>query len=305
MSTMQQLPLESPVASAPLASTRPFYWSVRRELWENRFVHVAPILVAAIVFFATTVSILTAPFRMRAGADAALAKVTTAVRAFHMAPAPIMFATFVVGLFYCLDALYGERRDRSILFWKSLPVSDRTTVLSKAAVPLVALPLIAFVLSVITQIVLTVSSTLILLGSGANPTGFLTELRFFQGLVIMIYGLGVHALWFSPVYAWFLLVSTWARRAPFLWAMLPLIVGVIIERIVFGTARVSAMVKYRLNGGMREAFTFEPGSMGNVDRLSQLEPLRFLSAPGLWSGLLFAAACLMLAIRLRRRREPI
>ena len=64
-----------------------------------------------------------------------------------MAPAPIMFATFLVGLFYCLDALYGERRDRSILFWKSLPVSDRTTVLSKASIPLVVLPLIAFALT--------------------------------------------------------------------------------------------------------------------------------------------------------------
>ena len=63
------------------------------------------------------------------------------VRPFSMAPAPIMLATFLVGLFYSLDALYGERRDRSILFWKSLPVSDRTTVLSKASIPLVVLPL--------------------------------------------------------------------------------------------------------------------------------------------------------------------
>ena len=59
-----------------------------------------------------------------------------------MAPAPIMFATFLVGIFYCLDALHGERRDRSILFWKSLPVSDLTTVLSKASIPFAVLPLI-------------------------------------------------------------------------------------------------------------------------------------------------------------------
>ena len=62
-----------------------------------------------------------------------------------------MGTTFIVGIFYCLDALYGERRDRSILFWKSLPVSDLTTVLSKASIPLVVLPLLAFAITVVTQ----------------------------------------------------------------------------------------------------------------------------------------------------------
>ncbi len=56
----------------------------------------------------------------------------------------IMATAFIVGVFYCLDALHGERRDRSILFWKSLPVSDLTTVLSKASIPLVVLPLLSF-----------------------------------------------------------------------------------------------------------------------------------------------------------------
>ena len=61
-------------------------------------------------------------------------------------------------MFYCLDALYGERRDRSILFWKSLPVSDLTTVLSKASIPIVVLPLLTFAVTVATQLIMLLSA---------------------------------------------------------------------------------------------------------------------------------------------------
>ena len=79
----------------------------------------------------------------------------------------IMVTTFIVGVFYCLDALYGERRDRSILFWKSLPVSDLTTVLSKASIPLVILPLLTFAITVATQWIMLLLSTAVLAGRAA------------------------------------------------------------------------------------------------------------------------------------------
>ena len=75
----------------------------------------------------------------------------------------IMFTAFIVGVFYCLDALHGERRDRSILFWKSLPVSDLTTVLSKAIIPLVVLPLLTFAIIIATQLIMLLMSTAVLL----------------------------------------------------------------------------------------------------------------------------------------------
>jgi ABC-2 type transport system permease protein len=217
-----------------------------------------------------------------------------------------MFTTFLVGMFYSLDALYGERRDRSILFWKSLPVSDRTTVLSKAVIPLVVLPLIALALCVITQLALLLLSTMVLLGNGMSPATLWGEFGFFEGLLIMIYGLTVHALWFAPIYGWLLLVSAWARRTPILWAVLPLLAVSALERIVFDTWTFMYMLQYRLMGAMKEAFDFKPkGAVGDVERLSQLHPARFLSAPGLWVGLAFTAACLAAAVRLRRNREPI
>jgi len=224
---------------------------------------------------------------------------------FTLAPAPIMLATFIVGFFYCLDALYGERRDRSILFWKSLPVSDRTTVLAKAGIPLVVLPLIAYALSVAAQIALLVLGTMALLGSGQNPATWWGEIRFFQGLLIMFYGLTVHALWFAPVYGWLLLISAWARRSPILWAVLPPLAVAAVERIVFNTSSFVRMLGYRVTGAMVEAFALRPKGGGNIDRLSQLDPGKFLSAPGLWVGLVLAALFLVAAVRLRRNREPI
>ena len=277
------------------------YWSVRRELWENRSIYLAPLIVAAVVLFSTFIITLGLPSRVRdAGGDAAKQRAAIA-RPFKVAPAPIMLTTFIVGFFYCLDALYGERRDRSILFWKSLPVSDRTTVLSKASIPLIVLPGIALVLSVIVQLALLFLGTMIFIGNGMSPARLWGAVRFVPNVLIMIYGLTVHVLWFAPIYALLLLISAWARRAPVLWFAVPLLIIGAVERIVFSASHVS-MLQYRLAGAMSAAFD---NPDGHYDRLSQLSPLRFMTTPGLWFGLLLAAVFLLLAVRLRRNREPI
>jgi ABC-2 type transport system permease protein len=288
-----------------MTETRPMYWSVRRELWENRFLYIAPLLVTGVVLFGSFISItITLATTMRSLPTLDPAKQHAVVaQPFSVAPAPIMLATFLVAFFYCLDALYGERRDRSILFWKSLPVSDLTTVLSKASIPFVVLPLIAFALSVATQVILLIASTPVLLGSGVNPVPLWAEIRFFQGLLIMLYGLSVHVLWWAPIYGWLMLVSAWARRAPFLWALLPLLGVSAVETAAFSTGHFMAFLQYRLMGAMTEAFA--RGTKGDINRLTDLEPARFLTRPGLWLGLAFAAVCLAAAVRLRRYREPI
>ena len=294
-----------PAAPATLAVTRPMVWSVRREIWENRSVYLAPLAVAAVVLFSCLAATMTMPRKMRT-LDAAK-QYSAVVTPISMSPAPIMLATIIVGVFYCLDALYGDRRDRSILFFKSLPVSDRTTVLSKAAVPFVVLPAIAYVLGMAVQLVVLVATMLALVGRGVSPA-ILGQFAFFQGLVIAFYGLAVHALWYAPIYGWLLLVSAWAKRAPVLWALLPLLAISAVERIAFGSWHFMTMLQYRVGGAMQEAFRFTekpPGEAGDIDRLSQLDPLNFFSRPGLWAGLLFAAAFLALAVRLRQQREPI
>jgi ABC-2 type transport system permease protein len=263
-------------------------WSIRRELWENRSTYIAPLLVTAFVFFGSWLSVIS-----RAS------KQVLAMKPFQMAPAPIMMIAFVVGAFYSIDALYGERRDRSILFWKSMPVSDTTTVLSKAAVPMVVLPAVAYVLSAATLLGLVILSLPALIANGLSLARFWSELHLFEELAVMAYGLTVHSLWFAPLYAWLILISAWARRVPILWAVVPPLAAVALERITSGTA-VRSLLGYRFAGAMREGFILARD--GHVDEVT---PLRFLTAPGLWLGLIAAATFLALAVRLRRYREPI
>jgi ABC-2 type transport system permease protein len=285
------------------------YWSIRRELWENRSIYIVPLVVAAFVLFGSLFSLIGLPRKMKSlPAYDAATQHAMVVRPISLAPAPIMLMTFLVGIFYALDALYGERRDRSILFWKSLPVSDRTTVLSKASIPLVVLPLIGLLLGMFAQYFLLILSNITLLTHGISPAALWGEFRFIQEPLVMIYGMTVHTLWFAPIYCWLLLISAWAKRAPLLWAAVPPLIIGMLERMVFNTTYFGSLLRYRTIGAMTEAFVETPkGSPahGILDQLSQLDPARFLTAPGLWVGLMFAAACLAAAIRLRRNREPI
>lgn len=304
--TVREFPVDSRGSEpAAMSATRLLYWSVRRELWENRSIYIAPLVVAAVVLFGSSISLIGLARRMQAlptldGAE----QHAVVVEPFTTAPAPIMLATLLVGIFYALDALYGERRDRSLLFWKSLPVSDLTTVLSKASIPLVVLPLVGFVLSLATLVTLLVVATAVLPANGVSPARLWAEIRVFQQPVVMLYGLAVHALWFAPIYCWLLLVSAWARRTPVLWAGLPLLAVAALEKLAFGT---SHFAKYRVTGAMVEGFAVDPvqQTIDQLAQLAQLAPLRFASAPGLWIGLAFAAAFLAAATRLRRNREPI
>ena len=289
---MTDFPAESQPVTPTASETQPFYWTVRRELWENRFVYIAPLMVAGFVLFASFISVV-----MMAKKGGAVHK------PFSMAPAPIMLATFLIGFFYCLDALYGERRDRSILFWKSLPISDRMIVLAKVAIPMAVLPAIAWALSVITQVLMLFMSAPFLAAFRVDLGAFFDEFRFFEGLLVMIYGLVVHTLWFAPIYGYLLLTSAWARRAPFLWAVLPPLAIGALERILFNSTLFIHVIGYRFAGAMREAFSIK--SHSEDIRVWELSPGRFLTAPGLWVGLAFAAICIAAAVRLRRFREPI
>ncbi len=217
----------------------------------------------------------------------------------------MIFTAFIVGVFYCLDALHGERRDRSILFWKSLPVSDLTTVLSKATIPLVVLPLIAFAIVVCVQLIMVLETGVVLIFHGMSPGTTWAHVPMFQNWLVLLYGLIAIALWHAPIYGWLLLVSGWARRATFLWAVLPLLAIGIFEKITFNTSHFAALVKDRLLGFAPNAFAFKMHRSVAIDSLVQLTPEKYLSTPGLWVGLVFAAAFIAAAVRLRRYRGPI
>src|SRR5436189_2490304 len=239
------------------SSTQPFYWSVRRELWENRSIYVAPLIVAVVVLFGFLVSTVGMPQRRQAVLLLDPAHQRAAIEApYDVAAMTLILTAFIVGVFYCLDALHSERRDRSVLFWKSLPVSDLTTVLSKASVPFVILPLIIFGTVVLVQFLMLLWSSAILLPSGLAATTW-TRFNLFQQSMILLYSLIVIVLWHAPIYGWALLVSGIARRATFLWAVLPPLAIAIFEKITFNTSYFWDLLKNRLLGAGDTAFTFQ------------------------------------------------
>jgi len=283
-------------------SVRPFYWSVWREVWENRSIYIAPLIVAMVVLFGFLVSTIGLPERRQAVLLLDPAKARAAIEApYNMAAIMLILTAFIVGVFYCLDALYGERRDRSILFWKSLPVSDLTTLLSKATIPLIILPLVTFAIVIATQLVMLLWTSVLLISHGMSPASTWTYFPLFQNSFILLYGLAAIALWHAPIYGWTLLISGWARRATFLWAAVPFLAVAFFEKITFGTSHFALMLRDRLIGFAPNAFAFGVHSVG----CPQLTPGTYLSAPGLWLGLIFAAVFLAAAVRLRRYRGPL
>jgi ABC-2 type transport system permease protein len=276
--------------------------SVWRELWENHSIYIAPAIVAAIIVFGSFVGSFHLPGRRQNALLLDPARRQAAIELpYDIAAMMLIFTAFIIGVFYCLDALHGERRERSILFWKSLPVSDRTTVLSKATIPLVVLPLVTFAITVVTQFIMLLISTAALLPSGLAGTT-LANFNLIQQSAVLLYGLIVIALWHAPIYGWALLVSGWVRRATFLWAVLPLLGIAFFEKITFNTSHFASMLGNRLMGFAPEAFDFQPHHGVAIDSLT---PGRYLSTPDLWIGLAFAAAFVFAAVRLRRYRGPL
>src|SRR5258706_12727178 len=122
---------------------------------------------------------------------------------YELAAALIMGTGLIVGVIYTLDALYGERRDRSVLFWKSLPVSDLITVLSKLAIPIVILPLLSFAITLATQFIMLLLGSIVLLGSGVNIPALWAKGRFVRvSLGLLYHLLTVPGLCDAPLYAW-------------------------------------------------------------------------------------------------------
>ena len=309
MNIQSQAVPESPLgtqsfAAPEIPAVQRFYWSVRRELWENRLIYIAPLAAAVLFLFGYLINMMVVRHRLHGAwpTDSAQQHNLLAVP-YEVAAAMIMVTAFILGIFYSLDALYGERRDRSILFWKSLPVSDVTTVVAKLIVPMAILPLLSFVISVATQFVALMLSSVVLLGSGVSFATLWTHSSFSHVSLVMLYHiLTVHGLWYAPFYGWLLLVSAWAPRAPFIWAFLPPVVIYGVEKVTFNTSYFLSMMQHRLIGPQHSPL---PPGTTVMGEMAALTPLEFLSTPGLWTGLAIAAVFLAGAARLRRARGPI
>jgi ABC-2 type transport system permease protein len=306
--------------AAPTHETRPFYWSVRRELWENRSLFIAPLVPAGLALLVLIYRAIASP-----GDVQALAALPSNVQgqALTIAYGAIAWAISVVMhitvFFYLLDALQGERKDRSVLFWKSMPVSDTTTVLSKLFTALIVSGAIVAVIAIAAQLGVLLFSGIALMIGGANPLPAWGKSQFFQVTFAVTYWQIAIALWYAPLAAWLLLVSAWAKRVTILWAVFTPIALAVFERVAIGTRYVQDMISYRLDDPVLRGFAasgargaeFTIGregvrTHGIPERLLEtIDPVAFLSNPWLWVGLVVAAGFTAAAIWMRRYREPI
>ena len=299
---------------------RPFYWSLRRELWEHRSLYLAPCVVALLLLLAVLIAAFKLPDSMVSFDTFAPQRQLEILSAPYAVIALVLILTsMIVALFYCLDALYGERRDRSALFWKSLPVSDWTTVLAKLAIPMLVVPMFLFVLITATQLVVLIGNVLLWSVRGLSVSNLLLQLPLLDMPLGVAHFLITLAIWYAPVYAWLLLVSAWAERSPVVWAIVPVVAVVAFERLMLGTSHVMGWLRDRLFGSFDAAFTARETMAEVVERLQQPgtdaasaigsgsdhtpDVLRFVSNPDVWMGLVFAAALIAGTVWLRRRQE--
>ncbi|MEJ2602117.1 MAG: hypothetical protein P8172_02285 [Gammaproteobacteria bacterium] len=303
---------------------RRMYVLVQRELWEHRALYLTPLVISLVVLLGVLVALVVGGARgvgfdtlvrgMQMGGELGS---MAGVGALVGAPATL----FVVGLaflvfFYSIDALYAERKDRSILFWKSLPLTDTEVVISKVVTAAFVAPVITFGFLAATQIlILTMSSIAVWLGGGSASELVWSPTPVLQIWTLSVYWLLASALWFLPFIAWALFCSAFAKKNVFLWTVLPFVVLPLLERLVFDTGYFARAVYGRLghlpwvraefgNDGVRITVDDLPaGLAGEVDLLSVLDPGRFLATPGLWGGLAVAAALIAGAIYFRRYRD--
>jgi len=333
------------MSTAKLTPTDSMKWLLKREFWEHKgSMFWAPVVVAGLI-----VALLGAglsyglaqhglPMHMEMNGrsidrDALATAMPAELRdtAAHVASgmylasaAPLLPLLAVVVFFYCLGALYDERRDRSILFWKSLPVSDGMTVLSKVITAAVVAPVLTIGIATVSSLALLFIAGAALSISGVNLFGaVLTSPDLYLSPLRLLALLPVYAVWALPTLGWLLLVSSWARTKPFLWAIGVPVVTVIACASINGILhKVAGMelvilpyVKYVvsaiLTGVVPGAwFASHPGLLHGIDPrqgvvLGELVSASYASLlqADAWIGAALGAAMLFGAVRLRRWRD--
>ncbi len=313
-------------------------WLVRREFWENKGMFFwAPIVVSALLILGLgggmiygvsnghvrldgeTATLAQAIGNVTSEQRAEFASVLATTYMSVSAPLIIMFA--FVAFFYCLGALYEERRDRSILFWKSLPVSDAQTVLSKLATTLVVAPAIFIASATVMAGTLMLILCTSLLALGHNIFGLvLGNSAVYSSPFLILSLLPIYILWALPTAGWLMMVSSWARSKVFLWAVgVPLAVMVATKwatslySLGWNIDWFNKYVVLRTLGGLLpgnwllfenisiEAFKNQNGSLDLPTLVSQ--SYMTLSGPSVWIGAAAGVAMIFVAMRMRRWKD--
>jgi ABC-2 type transport system permease protein len=215
---------------------------IKREFWENKGafrttpiaiggIYIVGLLMAVIttVYFDNEFHTLKDAIRFIAEQDTDLRSKILYEGALSSASLFTLALGFVV-FFYLLGSLYDDRKDRSILFWKSLPASDTMTIASKLLSAMVVAPLIFWLVFVATMIVLSIIASVIVLMVGENPwTLFLGVSNPIKAWGLILASYLTHSIWALPLYGWLMLVSSFAPRIPLLFAVMPPVVFAVLQ----------------------------------------------------------------------------
>ena len=290
---------------------------IRREVWEHRSLWIAPLALAGVILVITAfgglhytggddfslgyrdegvrheLSRLKPPEDVRQGIIAGVFSMLTAVQ--------LMILGIVV-FFYLLDALLAERRDRSILFWKSLPISDAEVVTSKALTGLVVAPLFVLAVSAVVQ-VLVAGIAAIRLGSlPFVPWDTLVWLKVQAvtlGFAVMV------VLWYLPLAGYLMVVSVWARKNAFLWAVLPWVAILIIEGLIMNSGHFALFLGDRF-GGFAKIMAFDgPKDLDPTNLVGGAYQYigRVFADMEIWVGAVVGVVLIGIATRIRRYRD--
>jgi ABC-2 type transport system permease protein len=290
---------------------KPLQIQIQREFWEHRALWIVPLIIAAVMLAAVAI-FGHIQFDFSAAAthyDGPVPPPLVELVVLGWATPFYLAATIQASLYY-LDCLYAERRDRSILFWRSMPVSDARTVLVKLVVGLVLVPLGAFVIAAATS--LAGSALLVLRNhdvvvNGQSVVALWSTLAWLRMQLIVLYGLIAAMLWYAPLAAYLMLASVWARRSPIAWAVVPPVLLMLMEHMLLGTNYSGRLFGGGFDQLLHSAYhldehqTFDGADVQNLRFSMQLlSPLALLGSARLWGGLVAAAAMIVLTIRLRR-----
>ena len=312
---------------------------IRREFWEHRSLWIAPLIwvgiIVVMVLWGVFVSlsheeasrVLDAQTveEIRDMSEADREKMRHAIalpeagKQTAFAFSYLAIAWFISGFvsivvfFYLIDCLYQERRDRSILFWKSMPVSDTQVVLSKLAVALGVVPIGVLLLAAVTQLFLFI--VLWLRFHGTVIGEIMPDWSFVSWFRAQLIALGVMAggvMWYAPIAGYLLLVSVWARRNVFLWAVLPPVSLIALEGFFFQGTHVVEFIGRRFSGYITEMNLDSNSFKDQVDHeqmpsiddvFSALDLSGMFTSAEAWAGIAATAAMIFVTIRIRRFRD--
>lgn len=199
---------------------------------------------------------------------------------------PILLTVGFGLLAYSLSTFADERKDRSLIFWRSLPVSDLTTVLSKVFTVTLIVPLMVLPYIILLQLVSMTSASIFFATNDIVSFGWLWGSYIFTDWFRIIFSLWAQSLWSLPLFLWLMLAGTYAAR-PIAGAIVPPVILIVLERIIFKTNLVLEFIENRIGFWSRaDSFPKEYQELRVVD-VSDIFLL--FSTQAFWIGILASA----------------